>query len=106
MSTAFQRPAAGDPVSSQAGFRLAGFPAGRAEKSEKAEGKIKEHGTTSGQFSKFLLSAHCLAAARAARHFWTPRAACLRNPLALLDFDRHHGRKSPCFRCFLPEARA
>jgi hypothetical protein len=102
---AFQRPAAGDPVSSQAGFRLAGFPAGRAERAEKDEGKIKEHGTTSGQFSKFLLSAHCLAGARTARHFSTPRAARLRNALALLDFDRHHRRKSPCFRDFRREAQ-
>lgn len=98
MSTAFPRLAAGDPVSSQAGFRLAGFPAGRAERAEKAEGKIEEHGTMSGQFWKFLLSAHCLAGARTAHHLWTPRAARLRNTLELLDFDRHHRRKSPCYR--------
>jgi len=105
MKTAFPRAARAVPVSSLAGLRPAGFPAGRAEKSKKDEGKIKEHGTMSGQFSKFLLSAHCLAAARAARHFCTPRAACLRNALALQGFDRHHGRKSPGFRDFWPEAR-
>ncbi|WP_155983521.1 hypothetical protein [Nitratireductor aquibiodomus] len=105
MKTAFSRSARSVPVSSQAGSRLSEFPAGRAERAEKAEGKIKEHGTTSGQFSKFLLSAHCLAAARAARHFSAPRAACLRKALALLDFDRHHGREWPIFRGFRPEAR-
>jgi len=105
MKTAFPRAARAVPVSSLAGLRPAGFPAGRAEKSKKDEGKIKEHGTTSGQFSKLLLSAHCLAAARAARHFLTPRAACLRKALALLDFDRHHGREWPIFRGFRPDAR-
>jgi hypothetical protein len=105
MKVAFPRSAALVPVCRQVGSRFAAYRAGGAERIEGAEGKIKEHGTTSGQFSKLLLSAHCLAAARAARHFLTPRAACLRNALALLDSDRHHGRKSPCFRDFRPAAR-
>ncbi|WP_188411135.1 hypothetical protein [Agaricicola taiwanensis] len=100
MRTAIRRTARSIPVSSQAGLRLAGISAGKAKRAVRREGKIEEHGTMSGQFWKFLLSAHCLAGAFAARHFPAPRAARLRNALALLDFDRHHGRKSPCFRDF------
>ena len=92
------------PVCSQAGLRLAAFPAGRAERSEKAEGKIKETGTTSGRFLKLLLSAHWLGEPRTALWFWTLRAACLRNALALRGFDRHHGPKSSVFPQFGPVA--
>ena len=105
MKAAFPHSAQSVPASRQAGLCLAELSAGKAKTAGKGEGKIKEHGTTSGQFSKLLLSAHCLAGARTARHFWTPRAARLRNALALLDFDRHYGRKSPCFRDFRPEAQ-
>ena len=105
MRIAFPRPLALVPVCSQAGSRLAAFPVGRAERSEKAEGKIKETGTTSGRFLKLLLSAHCLGAPRAAPHFLTPRAAILRNALALLAFQRHHSPKSGISGCFWPEAR-
>lgn len=85
------------PVCSQAGGRLAAFPALRAKRAEKAEGKIKETGTTSGRFLKLLLSAHCLGAPRAAPHFLTPRAAILRNALALLGSGQHHSLKSAGF---------
>jgi hypothetical protein len=34
-----------------------------------------------------------------------PRAAILRKALALLDFDRHHDRRTPDFLGFWPEAR-
>lgn len=105
MRAAFPRSATLVSASSRAGFRPAGFPAGRAEKTERAEGKIKEHGTMSGQFWKLLLSAHWLGEPRAAPRFRIPRAASLRKALALLDFDRHHRRKLPCFRDFGPEAR-
>lgn len=105
MRTAFPRPAAFIPVSSQAGMRLAGYRAGEAERVEEAEGKIKEHGTTSPMFSKLLLSAHWLGKPRAAPRFWASRAAMSRKALALLDFDRPHGRRAPDFRGFRPEAR-
>lgn len=78
--------------------------AGGAETAVKVEGKIKEHGTTLPMFSKLLLSAHCLGGPRAAPCFWTPRAAMLRKALALLGFDRHHGRRLPDFLRFWPEA--
>lgn len=102
---AFPRSVRAVPVSSHAGFRLAGFPAGRAERAVKAEGKIKEHGTTSPMFSKLLLSAHWLGAPRAAPCFWNARAVILRKALALLGFDWHHGRRLPDFLGFRPEAR-
>jgi len=79
--------------------------AGEAERGEGAEGKIKEHGTTLPMFSKLLLSAHWLGEPRAAPCFWTARAAILRKALALLGFDRHHGRRLPDFLGFWPEAR-
>ena len=93
------------PVCSQARGRLTAFPAGRAKRAGKAEGKIKEHGTIAGQFSKLLLSAHWLGEPRAAPCFLIPRAAMLRKALALLDFDRHHDRRTPDFLRFWPEAR-
>ncbi|MPZ37139.1 MAG: hypothetical protein GEU95_03585 [Rhizobiales bacterium] len=105
MRIAFPRSAAVIPVCSQAGLRLAAFPAGRADRAEKAERKIKETGTMSGRFLKLLLSAHCLGEPRAAPWFWTLRAAILRKALALLGFGRHHGRRTPDFRQFRPEAR-
>ncbi len=58
------------PVCSQAGSRLAAFPVGRAERSERAEGKIKETGTLAGRFQGKPLSAHCFGAALAAPWFW------------------------------------
>ncbi|PXW64619.1 type IV secretory pathway VirD2 relaxase [Chelatococcus asaccharovorans] len=105
MTMAFSRPIAPGPVCSQAGSRRAAFPVGRAERSEKAEGKIKETGTTLGRFLKLLLSAHCLGGPRAAPWFWTPRAAIWRKARALLDFDRHRGRRMPDFLVVWPEAQ-
>jgi hypothetical protein len=105
---AFPRLFALVPVCSQAGSRLAAFPVGRAERSEKAEGKIKETGTTSGWFQGKPLSAHCFGAALAALSFWSPRAAMSRKALPLLGFERHHSPKSgrfPAPDAFGPEAR-
>ena len=93
------------PVCSQARDRLAAFPAGRAKRERKVEGKIKETGTRSAGFLKLLLSAHWLGEPRAAQCFLIPRAAILRKALALLDFDRHHDRRTPDFLWFWPEAR-
>ena len=104
MRAVFPRWAVLIAVSSQAGLRPTGFPAGKAEKEERAEGKIKEHGTTSPMFSKLLLSAHWLGEPRAAPCFWTARAVILRKALALLGFDRHHGRRLPDFPRFWTEA--
>lgn len=97
---AFPRPFTLVPVCSQAGSRLAAFPVGRAERSEKAEGKIKETGTTAARFLKFLLSAHWLGEPHAAPWFWTARAATSCKALALLDFNRHSSPKSGGFRQF------
>ena len=105
MKVAIPRSARSVPVSSHAWFRLAGFPAGRAERAVKAEGKIKEHGTTSPMFWKLLLSAHWLGEPQAAPCFWNARAVILRKALALLGFDRHHGRRLPDFPRFRPAAR-
>lgn len=77
--------------------------AGGAERAGFYEGKIKEHGTMSGQFSKLLLSAHCLGEPQAAPCFRTPRAAIWRKALALQGFDRHHRPISACFWKFWPE---
>ena len=93
------------PVCSQARDRLAAFPAGRTKRAGKAEGKIKETGTTLAGFLKLLLSAHWLGEPRAAPCFWAARAVILRKALALLGFDRHHDRRSPDFPRFWPEAR-
>ena len=96
------------PVCSQAGSRLAALSVGRAERSEKAEGKIKETGTTSGRFQGKPLSAHCFGAALAAPSSWSPRAASRRKALALQGFDRHHSPRSGFFDGFAgfwPEAR-
>ncbi|TKV76153.1 hypothetical protein D0C28_10875 [Rhizobium sp. AU243] len=106
MRMAFPRPLALVPVCSEARLRLAAFPAGRAERSEKAEGKIKETGTALARFLKFSLSAHWLGEPRAAPCFGLLRAANLRNALALLGSDRHHSLKSPVFRSFASEALA
>ena len=81
-------------VCSQAWVRLAAFPAGRAKREGKAEGKIKETGTLSGRFLGKPLSAHCFGARRTAPCFWVSRAAIWRKALALLDFDRHYSRIS------------
>ena len=93
------------PVCSQAGSRLAAFPVGRAERSERAEGKIKQTGTLAGRFQGKPLSAHCFGAALAAPSFWSPRAAMWCKALALQGFDRHHSPKPAGFRRFRPEAR-
>lgn len=103
--TAFPRSAALAPVPSQAGLRLAGFPAGRAKRAEKAEGKIKETGTMSARFLKFLLSAHWLGEPQPAPWFWTRSAGIPRKALGLLIFDRHYGPKSGVFSRFSPGAR-
>lgn len=105
MNVTFPRLLALVPVCSQAGSRLAAFPVGRAERSEKVEGKIKETGTIRRRFRGKPLSAHCFGAALAAPSFWSPRAASRRKALALLGFDRHHSSKSGGFRHFGPEAR-
>ena len=105
MRTAFPRSAALIPVSSRAGFRPAGFPAGGAEKAERAEGKIKEDGTIWGRFWKLLLSAHWLGGRFRHHGFEGPRAAILRKALALQGFERHHRRRSAGFRGFWPESR-
>ena len=106
MTTAFPRAVAFVPMCSQAGLRLAAYRAGGAERAEGAEGKIKEDGTMSGRFWKLLLSAHWLGEPRAAPCFLPPRAASLRKALALLGFERHHGRRTPDFGRFGPEALA
>lgn len=101
MSMAFPRSFAPAPVCSQAGLRLAAFQAGRAKREGKAEGKIKEHGTPTRQFGKFLLSAHWLAGPQAAPRFWEVRAAIVCNPLVLQNFHRHYGGEVIDFRPFL-----
>ena len=105
MRMAFPRSATPVSASGRAGLRPAGFPAGGAEKAERAEGKIKEDGTISGRFWKLLLSAHWLG--RRFRHhgFEGPRAAILRKALALQGFERHHRPISACFRRFWLESR-
>lgn len=85
------------PVCSQAGGRLAAFPAGRAKRERKAEGKIKETGTLSERFLGKPLSAHCFGTRRTAPCFWASRAAIWRKALALLGFDRHSNRISADF---------
>ena len=104
MKVAFPRSAALVPVCRQAGLRLVAYRAERAEGIEGAEGKIQETGTRSAGFLKLLLSAHWLDGPRAAPCFWTSRAAFLRKALALLGFDWHHGRRTPDFLEFWPEA--
>lgn len=59
----------------------------------------------SGQFAKFLLSAHCLVGTRTAPRLWTPRAALSPKALALLGFDRHSRPKAGGFAPFWPGAR-
>ena len=105
MRTTFPRPAARFPVCRQACLRLAAFPVGRAETAEKAEGKIEETGTLSGRFPKLLLSAHWLGGRFRHHGFERWSAAISRNALALLDFDRHHGRRLYDFRRSQLEAR-
>ena len=105
MKVAFPRSAALVPVCRQAGLRLAAYRGERAEGIEGAEGKIKEHGTTSPMFSKLLLSAHWLGEPRAAPCFWMARAVILRKALALLGLYWHHGRRSREFPGFWPEAQ-
>lgn len=105
MTMAFPRLLALVPVCSQAGSRLAAFTVGRAERSEKAEGKIKETGTMRWRFLGKPLSAHWFGAPFPAPWFWMPRAAPRRKALAFLGFDRHHSPKSGGFLGFGPEAR-
>lgn len=97
MRTAFPRSAASIPMCRQAGLRLAGFRAGRAEGAEKAEGKIKQTGTTSGRFEGKPLSAHCLGAPFPAPWFLPRRAGDSREALRLLDFDRHYSPETGGF---------
>ncbi len=104
MRVMFPRSARSVPVSSQAGLRLAGFPAGRTERAVRREGKIEGTGTTGGQFWKLLLSAHWLGGRF--RHCcfeaWSAAISC--NALALRGFDRHHTRRLPDFPRFRREA--
>lgn len=79
--------------------------AGGAERAGLYEGKIKEHGTMSGQFWKLLLSAHWLGGRFRHHGFEGPRAAILRKALALLGFERHHRPISAVFRWFYQESR-
>lgn len=60
-----------------------------ADRAERWEGKIKQSGTMSGRFGKFLLSAHWLGSLRAALYEWSSRAVSWRNTLALLGCERH-----------------
>lgn len=92
------------PMCSQTGFRLAVFLAGWAERSKRAEGKIKETGTMRWRFRGKPLSAHCFGEPRAAPWFWPPRAACLLKAFALEGFDWHHSPKSGGIPCSRPEA--
>lgn len=101
---ALPRPPALVPVRSQAGLHLAAFPVRRAERAEKAEGKIKETGTMGWRFQGKPLSAHCFGTPFPAPSFWSPRAECRRKALALQGFDRHHSPKSDGFPHFWPEA--
>jgi hypothetical protein len=80
------------PVCSQASGRLAAFPAGRAKKAGRAEGKIKETGTQSGRFLGKPLSAHCFGVRRTALLFWASRAEMWPKALSLLVFNRHYSR--------------
>ena len=105
MKVAFRCSATPVSASSRAGLRPAGFPAGGAEKAERAEGKIKEDGTMSGRFWKLLLSAHWLGGRFRHHGFEGPRAAILRKALALQGFERHHRPISACFRRFSLESR-
>ena len=104
MRTAIRRTARPVPVSSQAGLRPSGIPAGRTERAVRREGKIEGTGTMSGRFPKLLLSAHWLG--RRFRHHDLERrsAAIPCNALALQAFVRHHGRRLPDFPRFRPEA--
>ncbi len=74
--------------------------AGAAERAEKAEGKIEEHGTMWGLFQKLLLSAHWLGGRFRHHGFGGWGAAISRNALALRGFDRHCCRRSPDFPRF------
>ena len=105
MMAAFPRSAALIPMSSQASLRLAGFPAGGAEKAERAEGKIKEDGTMLGRFWKLLLSAHWLGVRFRHHGFEGLRAASLRKALPLQGFERHYRRRSAVFWQFGLESR-
>ena len=105
MRAAFPRSAALVPVCSQAGSRLAAYRAGEAERTEGAEGKIKETGTRSAGFLKLLLSAHWLGGRFRHHGFEGPRAAISRKALALLGFERHHRPISAVFRRFGLESR-
>ena len=105
MKVAFPRSAAQVSASSRAGLRPAGFGAGKAERAERKEGKIKEDGTMSGRFWKLLLSAHWLGGRFRHHGFKGPRAAILRKALALQGFERHHRPISACFRRFWLESR-
>jgi len=108
MTAAFPRSAALVSASGRASLRSAGFPAGGAEKTEKAEGKIKETGTLAGRFLGKPLSAHCFGAARSAPWLKPSRAATTRKALALQGFERHHSPESGIFchfRTSQPEAR-
>lgn len=105
MRAAFPRSAALVSASGRAGLRPAGFPAGSAEKTERAEGKIKEDGTMSGHFWKLLLSAHWLGDRFRHHGFEGPRAAISHKALALQGFERHHRRRLPVFGRFWLESR-
>ena len=105
MRAAFPRSAALVSASGRAGLRPAGFTAGRAEKTERAEGKIKEDGTMSGRFWKLLLSAHWLGDRFRHHGFEGPRAAISHKALALQGFERHHRRRLAVFRRFWLESR-
>ena len=97
MSIAFARSSGPYPVCSQARERLAAFPVLGAGREERAEGKIKETGTTGRRFLGKPLSAHCFGARRTAPCFWVSRAAIWRKALALRGFDRHSNRISADF---------
>lgn len=106
MRMVFPRSAALIPVCSQAGLRRAAFPAGRAVGAGKAEGKIKQTGTTSGRFEGKPLSAHCSGAPFPAPWFLLRRAGDSRKALSFLGFDQHYSPKSGVFSHFSARARS
>lgn len=89
MSMAFSRSFGPFPVCSQAWGRLAAFPAGRAKREGKAEGKIKETGTLSGRFLGKPLSAHCFRGADVAPCFPGRGAALCGKSLNSRYYLRH-----------------
>jgi hypothetical protein len=77
----------------------------KRRKGRRSGGQDKGNRHYAGRISEIVVVCTLVRGAASGTMLLIPRAAILRKALALLDFDRHHDRRTPDFLGFWPEAR-